>query len=115
LDQVKFLERRIRQVIDKIMSTSGGRAIVILQADHGSRSGTWDLTSEVREHMSILSAYYFPDRNYALLRPSMTPVNSFRVVFQQFLGIDIDLLPDRNFYSAPPNPYRFIEVTERLN
>jgi hypothetical protein len=62
--------------------------------------------------MTILNAYYFPDKQYQGLHDRITPVNSFRVVLNTFFGAQIPLLEDRSFFSTWAEPYQFIDVTK---
>jgi hypothetical protein len=68
----------------------------------------------LEERYSILNAYYFPNEEYNLLYPSITPVNSFRVIFNTFFGTDLPLLEDKNYYASYASPYRFEDVTGRI-
>ena len=47
---------------------------------------------------NILNAYYLPDIDIGILYPHITPVNSFRVVFNQYFGTDFELLKDKNYF-----------------
>jgi hypothetical protein len=114
VDQVKYLEYRLQRVIRAILATSKGNAVVLLQGDHGSRSQPLESSVGIQEQMAILSAYYFPDRDFSALRPTITPVNSFRVVFRKFLAVDVDQLPDRSYYSMSDLHYHFMDVTDRI-
>ena len=62
--------------------------------------------------MSILNAYYFPGRRYEALYDRISPVNSFRVVLNTFFAANLELLPDRSFFSTWAEPYHFIDVTD---
>ena len=62
----------------------------------------------------ILNAYYFPEQGYDRLYESITPVNTFRVVFSQFFGMDYELLPDRNYKSNWKPPFEIKEITEQI-
>ena len=61
--------------------------------------------------MSILNAYYFPNRDYRELYQQITPVNSMRVMLNTFFGAGLKLLPDRSYYSTWSEPYEFMDVT----
>ena len=50
----------------------------------------------IRERHAILNAYYLPGDGSKKLYPSISPVNTFRVVFSHYFGADLDLLPDRH-------------------
>jgi hypothetical protein len=59
-----------------------------------------------------LNAYYFPDQDYSQLYPSISPINSFRVVLDKYFGGNYELLPDRHYYSPWGYPFDFTEVTD---
>ena len=56
--------------------------------------------------MAILNAYYFPDHESAVY-PEITPVNSFRLLFNNYFDTDFDLLENVSYYSEYPNAYEF--------
>ena len=116
--QIEYINQLVLEAIDKILELSENPPLIILQGDHGP--GAYYDTESVKntylpERFGILNAYYFPDKKYQNLYPSISPVNSFRVVSGQYFGADTDLLDDRSFFSTYENPYRFEEVTEEIN
>jgi hypothetical protein len=114
-EQAIYLARRVQDAIGRILADSPRPPIIILQSDHGPGSRLDPESREktdLHERMSILNAYYFPDRKYQGLYPEITPVNSFRVVLNTYFGARLDLLPDRNSFSTWSNPLRFEDVTE---
>ena len=62
--------------------------------------------------MSIFNAYYFPDEKYDLLYHDITPVNSFRVVFDSQFQTNNGLLNDELFFSTYEKLYAFIDITD---
>jgi hypothetical protein len=66
------------------------------------------------DRMSIFNAYYFPNGKYDLLSDDITPVNSFRIVFDSNFQTDYGLVEDRVFYSTYEKPYELIEMNELL-
>jgi hypothetical protein len=63
-----------------------------------------------------LAAFYLPQASHADLYPTITPVNSFRVVFRMYFGADLATLPDRNYvFRSTRRLYDFTEVTERVS
>ena len=74
--------------------------IIIIQGDHGPSH------FDVPSRMAILNAYYFPDHEFAVY-PEITPVNSFRLLFNNYFNTDFDLLEDVSYYSQYPNAYQF--------
>jgi len=117
IGQLKYVNKMILQTIDTILSTTSTSPVIIIQGDHGSGSlmsrNSLD-ESCMFERSSILNAYHMPDNKEQALYPSISPANSFRVVFNAYLGTDLPLLPDRTFYTPFVNPYNFIDITEQI-
>jgi hypothetical protein len=112
--QAAFITQRIEHTIDRLLAESPEPPIIILQSDHGSELylDMQDVQhTDLHERMSILNAYYFPSRNYGALYQEISPINSFRMVLNAYFGADMNLLPDRNFFSTWTDPYAFIDVT----
>ncbi len=118
IDQMIYLNGQLIEVITSILEQSSSPPMIIIQGDHGPGSyyNMLDLDSScLSERFSILNAYYFPDGDYGSLYPSITPVNSFRVILSQYLGADLDLLEDRNYFSGWLSPYLFRDVTQQVH
>jgi hypothetical protein len=45
----------------------------------------------------IPNAHYLPEATHPQLYPSITPVNSFRLVFDEYFNAGLALLPDRTY------------------
>jgi hypothetical protein len=120
LDQLIFMSKQIILVIEKIIENSPTPPIIILQSDHGpasifGRREEWlDNYSEegVKERSSILYAVYFPDQDYEDFYSTITPVNTFRILFNKYFNENLEILPDRVFYTSYEAIYDFKEVTE---
>lgn len=114
-NQLSHLNRRLQMMIEKILERAGDDPpIIILQADHGPGLHLdWDAvpTADLHERMSILNAYYFPHLENNPLYPEITPVNSFRILFNEYFGAAYPLLPDRDYFSTIDRPFQFFEVT----
>jgi hypothetical protein len=112
--QIQYVNTLVLETIDAILTRSTTPPIIIIQGDHGPGAylhwGSLENTIPA-ERFGILNAYYFPDQEYELLYPSISPVNSFRVLLNQFFGADYALLPDRHYYSSWSFPFDFVEVT----
>jgi hypothetical protein len=113
--QLAYLNRRIETMIREILDEAGDNPpLIILQADHGPGSHLdWDSlpATDLTERMSILNAYYLPGPGKNPLYPEITPVNTFRVVFNEYFGTQFPLLPDRNYFSTIDSLYHFRDVT----
>ncbi len=96
-----YLNQITIEVIQTILAESENPPVIIIQGDHG-------LDTEAR--MAILNAYYLPDDGAKMLYPAITPVNSFRVVFNTYFGQDFPLLPDISLYSTYVDMFNFTPV-----
>lgn len=91
LGQYIFISAEIEKVIDALLKKSEIPPIIIMQSDHGTRS-SYPVGSE--EWQKILNAMYLPGMDYDELWDSISPVNTFRLVFNHYFGADYPLLPD---------------------
>jgi hypothetical protein len=115
-NQLSYVSQQLDKTIDHILSTARRPAIIVIQGDHGPGSMLdWEDPDKTNfgERMTILNAYYFPDQNYAALYPSITPVNSFRVILNTYFGTALPRLDDRSYFSRMTRPYDFIDVTDK--
>ncbi len=113
VEQLRYLNGRVIELIDAIDRTSGPDAVILLQADHGSDMLGMPAhpdKDQIFERLSIFSAYRCPPRVRERLYPTITPVNSFRVVFGGLFGDDLPVLVDRSFYSPYEAPLNLVEV-----
>ncbi len=115
--QVRFLAHRIKDTIAQILKRSEHPPIIILQGDHGPDSRCHPTDPDVeclKEKFPILNAFYLPDGADKALYRSITPVNTFRVVFNQYFGASLELLPDRNYWSTYFKPFEFQDLTDEV-
>ena len=70
--------------------------------------------TNLHERMTILNAFFFPDGDKDMLYPSISPVNTFPVVFNRYLGQNFELSDDRAYLAKWGKPFEFTEVTEQL-
>jgi hypothetical protein len=108
-EQTLFVNKRIKSVLEHILFSSPG-SIIIIQGDHGQFLGLADKPSKklFRLRTSILNAYYLPGEKKNLLYNGISPVNSFRVVFNEYFNKDYKLLPDVSYFSSSDNLWDFI-------
>jgi len=114
--QLRFINKKIIKAIDDILANSKKPPVIILQADHGVRwnFGAEGKINDKRTYFGILNAYYFPDSDYLQLYESISPVNSFRVIFNQYFGANLKLLDDRSYLSIYKQPFDFTDKTEEI-
>lgn len=112
--QVEYLNKLVLQGIDDILANSTTPPIIILQGDHGPGAYLeWNSLEQScpKERTSILNAYYLPNADNSQLYENITPVNSFRVVLNQYFQANLPLLPDKTYFSGY-YPFEVIDVTD---
>ena len=108
LGQLIYINSRIEHILQVILDKSISPPIIIIQADHGPYR---KMTSDEAK-MSILNAYYLPQGGEQLLYPWISPVNTFRVIFNHYFGGEYELLDDVAMISRYANPFSFTIVPE---
>jgi hypothetical protein len=114
-DQVAFLNTKVLEAVDAILGKSAEPPVIVLQGDHGSRVYTdFDRpeASYFKENLAILNAYHLPGAGQPSVYPSISPVNTFRLIFKRYFGADLDLVEDRSAWCTWRRPYRFIPFDE---
>jgi hypothetical protein len=105
-NQIQYLNTRIVSLVRTILEKSTTPPIIILQSDHGR-------DTEVR--MANFEAYYFPKGGQAVLYPTETPINTFRLIFNTYFNQKLPLMPDISYYSPYDDYYNFVKVTYPCN
>ncbi len=116
-DQVIYTNKLVKNMIEEIIAKSKTKPIIIIQGDHGSRAYNVEDSSRVMEmelHYQILNAYYFPERESTIsLYPTISPVNSFRVLLNTYFGTNLELLPDTSFsLEKVKGEIQFVDICE---
>jgi hypothetical protein len=126
IDQLIFTNRRVSRLIDTLITNSGVPPIIVLQSDEGpfplryrqdADHFNWEQATkgELNEKMRILNAYYLPGAPGDVLYPSVSPVNSFRIILNLYFNQDFDTLPDKSYaFVDAQHLYRFFDVTAAL-
>jgi hypothetical protein len=116
--QVQFISSQMLQAIDDILATAETPPIIILQADHGPGAYLdWgDIEStRMEERFAILNAFYMPGQTAEALPSDLSPVNTFRMIFNTYFSTDLPLLPNQSYFSGWETPFDFTEVTDLWN
>lgn len=116
--QITYITKRLLKTVTKLIDkTRDNPPVIILQADHGPGSellwGNW-VKSNLRERFGILNAYYLPGLPGNVLYHEITPVNTFRVVLNQYFGTGLKLLEDRHEFATWYKPLAFHSVSKAL-
>ena len=114
IDQLKFTNKMVQEMIEKIIDEKKRSKIIIIQSDHGTAFPMdWENPTEKMKHdrLSNINYILLPDKNENFLYNTMTPVNTFRVLFNDYFGTNFEILEDKVFFSDYEKPYNFIDVT----
>jgi hypothetical protein len=88
VNQVQYIDKTIVPILQDVIKNSKNPPIIILMGDHG-------LVAPNR--WTNLEAFYFPEGGDAKLYSTISPVNVFRVIFNQYFGASYPLLPDNTY------------------
>ena len=126
VQQLKYINKRILQCIDEIQKKSKTPPIIILQSDEGplplryernEKQFQWKEASplELQEKFGILNAYAFPQLKNPALYPEISPVNSFRFLFNHYFQAQYPLLEDECVaFENERSLYSFFKVTDKV-
>lgn len=84
-NQVAYISKAMLKITAEILANSPQPPIIVIMGDHG-------LLDDNR--FLILNAYYLPGGDSTGLYPGITPVNSFRIIFNRFFGGQYERLDD---------------------
>ena len=119
LQQLKFANKMTIRTIDEIFVKSETDPIIIIQSDHGERTGiNWNEPTEdmIKQGLNNLNAYYFPNEKKNKLYNNISPVNTFRIIFNEYFDSDFELLDDRYYWiKSDKKPYDVKDVTEIID
>lgn len=114
LDQLTFVNAQVLAVVDAILEKSTNPPIIILQGDHGPGSFLDSQSYSppcFYERYSILNAYYLPGQDPSTVPQDITPVNTFRMILNDYFAAGLELLPNHQYFSTPDLIHQFKDVT----
>lgn len=121
LEQSMFTEHLAAEAVDKLTSGSGSsaeednRPVIIMQGDHGpfyTEDQPTALYCSTR--FRIFNAYLLPGVDKSAIYPTITPVNSFRTVFDRCFGTSFGTVKDDSFYSPQSAYFKFTKANELI-
>ena len=90
--QLIWLNGQILEVIDAILDDYDEPPIIVIAGDHGHERHNPAISND------ILTAFLLPDGGESALYPSITSVNTFRVILDYYFGFNLGLLEDRVYH-----------------
>jgi hypothetical protein len=88
-NQVAYISKAMLKITAEILANSPQPPVIVIMGDHGLQGDN---------RLLILNAYYMPDGDSTGLYPGITPVNSFRIIFNRFFGGQYERLDDLSWY-----------------
>jgi hypothetical protein len=102
--QVQYASKLISAIAAQARQPGTRPRVVIIEGDHGYR--LFEEGADRRKEFPNLNAYYFTGQDYSRLYDGISPVNSFRVVFNQYFCQDLPMLRDSSIYLVNNNDIR---------
>jgi hypothetical protein len=120
-DQARYLSEQMLLVVSEILAKSETPPIIVIQGDHGPNSlirAPKDDRGHIRERFPILNAYHLPaplelDDSARKALDSITPVNSFRFIFNEYFGARLEMLKNEAFWSTYDEAFVFTPLDEQ--
>ncbi len=100
-DELTYLEKVIPRIMGQIIENSETQPIIVIQGDHGFDSfGDPPVIDNVGvdDRAPILNMYYLPGvQTSDYVYDTLSPVNTFRLIFAHYFVLDLELLPDQTY------------------
>ena len=120
IGQLQYTNKLVEDTIEEILTKYDIPPIIIIQGDHGSGETESELSWQdhdddaLKERFSILNAFLVPENEDEIFYETITPVNTFRILFNHIFNDKYDLLEDRLYVAESEFPWNFIEKTELI-
>jgi hypothetical protein len=96
INQLKYCNKILEKMISASVLKTGRERVVVIEGDHGHGYHDKPALSEIE--FSNLNAYFFSDKNYQALYPTISPVNTFRIILNKYFCENLPLLKDSSFF-----------------
>ncbi len=117
-EQARFIISELIDVLSYI-SRKDPFGIIVVQGDHGpglQYHRNSPLLGDSQERLAIFNAYRMGGANPSEvgLDHNTSPVNTFRIILNYTLGLNLPLLENRSYFSTALRPLNFIEIPESM-
>ena len=123
-DQHYWVDQQIKKLVTALQNKPPGQQpVIVLQADEGPYPGeptAWPANppaNQLEMKFDILNAYYMPGVPRSVVWPTITPVNTFRLILDQYFHAGLPRLPDQEytFVNVQHHLYDFRDVTSLVH
>ncbi len=90
LDYLIYSDRLTTNLVTRILAGARRPTVIVLQGDHGFRHAPVEVRA--REATQILNAFHLPGGATNAVDPVLTPVNTFRLLFNRYFGTAYPML-----------------------
>ncbi len=115
IQQIKFINKKVLEAVDAIVAQSATPPVILIMGDHGPASMfhfNIDAPGCVWERTSNLYALLLPGHQHdGTLYQTITPVNTFRIIFNTYFDANLPLLDDRTYLAAAQYRSQIRDVT----
>ncbi|MDP3883000.1 MAG: hypothetical protein Q8Q48_03005 [Candidatus Staskawiczbacteria bacterium] len=98
VEQLKFVNKKIKEAIDIILKNSSRTPVIIIQSDHGVLlPDFYDAQTAADARLRNLSAYLLPETRASSQTSEIPPddnINTFRFIFDQYFGTRFGLIEE---------------------
>jgi hypothetical protein len=119
LEQLMWSNTQLKNLATALLQgPENTRPVIAIEADEGPYSGLVPSRvkgasiRKLKQKMYVLNAIYLPGVRKPPLYPNFTNVNTFRIIFNLYLGTKYSLLPDKSFVFTDNSVYDFLDVTD---
>ncbi len=117
VNQLTFINKKITEVVNELLD-SENQPVIIIQSDHGTAflfendKQNWITpTNEmINERADNINFIFLPKNTTNIFSESITPVNTFRILFNHYFETDFEILEDK-IYFAKDKSYDLKDVT----
>jgi hypothetical protein len=95
LGYLKYCNLQLTTILNKILSSSASRPVILLMSDHGFRG--FSKTVDRKYYFMNLNAIYSPDQDYGAWYNGVSNVNQLRLLLNQKFNQKLPLLKDSSF------------------
>ncbi|MDQ5944185.1 MAG: hypothetical protein QG658_252, partial [Patescibacteria group bacterium] len=120
INQLRYTNTQILQLIRDIKASSKTEPIIILQADECpyplEMPADWSKVEPdvIRSKMGVLAAYSMPSVDESKQAELNANVNAFRFVLNNYFDAQLEYLPDCQYVLNNDAPFDYIDVTAKV-
>ena len=117
-NQTRYIEKRVLEAVDKILTQSKQPPIIVIISDHGIRHTFPEMVTndqKIRSRFTNLCAVHLPGFESTQFDHDMTLVNLFRYILNHYFGTNLEILENRFYQGRLKHQYDNVEITEQIS